>query len=191
MSDSFYSTEELKGIGLKSFGVNVKVSKNAKIYGPQNITLGNNVRVDDFCILSGRIMMGSHIHIGAGSYLFAGDKGIVLEDFTGLSSRCAIYATSEDFSGKYLTNPVISNEYRRSNDQMVVLKKHSVVGTCSTILPGGVLEEGVVLGANSLLKTKTKPFTIYFGSPAKKISTRSNELLELEKEFIDHWDRLK
>ena len=48
--DSFYSQEELKNIGFQTFGRNVLISRKASVYGAEQISLGNNVRVDDICI---------------------------------------------------------------------------------------------------------------------------------------------
>ena len=90
MATSFLSREKLMEIGFKSIGENVLLSRKASIYGPENIEIGNNVRIDDFCILSGKIKLGSYIHIAAYSALFGGEEGITMEDFTGLSSKvCA------------------------------------------------------------------------------------------------------
>ncbi|MEC2449247.1 acyltransferase, partial [Bacillus cereus] len=50
---SFYSQEELSEIGFLSVGENVLISKKTSIYNPGAISVGNNVRIDDFCILSG------------------------------------------------------------------------------------------------------------------------------------------
>jgi len=86
MATSFLSREELMEIGFKSIGENVLLSSKASIYGPENIEIGNNVRIDDFCILSGKIKLGSYIHIAAYSALFGGEESITMEDFTGLSS---------------------------------------------------------------------------------------------------------
>lgn len=52
--NSFYTEAELKELGLKSFGKSVLLSKKVSIYGAKNISIGNNVRIDDFCILSGQ-----------------------------------------------------------------------------------------------------------------------------------------
>jgi galactoside O-acetyltransferase len=61
----FYTVEELKELGLKSCGHNVLLSKKASLYGINKIEIGNNVRIDDFCILSGSIKLGTNIHIAA------------------------------------------------------------------------------------------------------------------------------
>ena len=55
MTTSFYSREELLDLGLKSVGENVRISRKVSIYGAEQISIGDNVRIDDFCILSGII----------------------------------------------------------------------------------------------------------------------------------------
>ncbi|MDR2409353.1 MAG: acyltransferase, partial [Bacteroidales bacterium] len=54
--NSFFSKEELKDIGFKSVGDNVLISRKASFYSVSNISIGSNVRIDDFCILSGNIL---------------------------------------------------------------------------------------------------------------------------------------
>lgn len=53
--------------------------------------IGDNVRIDDFCILSGEITLGSNIHIGAYSALY-GSMGIELENNTGISPRSTLFS---------------------------------------------------------------------------------------------------
>ena len=88
---SFYSEEELRQIGLKRFGKNVLISRKASIYSPEEIEIANDVRIDDFCVLSGKISIGSNIHISVYTGLFGGKSGIYLSDFTTISSRCMLY----------------------------------------------------------------------------------------------------
>lgn len=184
MKSSFYSEDELKELGIKSIGKNVLISKKASIYGANNICIGNNVRIDDFCIMSGNINIGDYVHIAAGCLLFGGKKGIVLEDFSGISSRGAIYAESDDYSGNFLTNPMVDDKYKNVDGEKVILKKHALVGTGSTILPGVIIGEGSSVGAMSLITKSLEPWGIYVGIPCKKIKDRSRKILELEKEFL-------
>ena len=81
--DSYYSEEELNNIGFKSIGTNVKLSKKSSIYGANEISLGNNVRIDDFCILSGKIRIGNYIHIAAYSALYGGSTTSKSTNFLG------------------------------------------------------------------------------------------------------------
>jgi galactoside O-acetyltransferase len=110
---SFYTEEELAKLGLKNYGSNILISRKCSIYSPENISLGNNVRIDDFCVLSGKITIGDFVHIAAASLLFGGEQGIIMKDFSGLSSRCVVYAESDDYSGEGMINPTIPNELRK------------------------------------------------------------------------------
>ena len=94
---SFYSEDELKRIGLKSYGCEVKISRNACLYGVEKISIGSNVRIDDFCILSGSISIGNNVHIAAFSALYGGNDGIIIGDFANLSSRVSVYSVSDDY----------------------------------------------------------------------------------------------
>jgi len=184
MTTSFLSKEELTKIGFKKIGENVFLSRKASIYNPENIEIGNNVRIDDFCILSGKIKLGSYIHIAAYSALFGGEKGIIMENFSGLSTRVSVYAVSDDYSGESLTNPMIPDYYKNLNIEKVVLRKHVIIGSGSVILPGVEIKEGTAVGALSLVTKSLDEWSIYVGIPARKVNERSKRILELEKEFL-------
>ncbi|HEY8542085.1 MAG TPA: acyltransferase [Pseudothermotoga sp.] len=185
MKTSFYTEEELKEIGFKRLGKNVLISRKASIYGAEKIEIGDNVRIDDFCILSGRIKLGNFIHIAAGTFLFGGNSGIEMEDFSGLSSRVVVYAVNEDYSGKFLTNPTVPEKYRKVEEAKVLIKKHAIVGTGTTILPGVTIGEGASIGAMSLVTKDIPEWMIAVGIPAKPVNERKKDLLELEKMLVE------
>ena len=180
---SFYDEQELQQIGFKSIGKNVLISRKTSIYGAQNITIGNNVRIDDFCVLSGNIKIGNNVHIAVAALLFAGDAGIEMRDFSGLSSRSAIYAVSDDYSGAYMTNPTVPDETRNIISGKVVIGKHVVIGTGTTILPGVIVADGCSVGAMSLINKSTEPYKIYVGIPAKAICERKRNFEIMEQKL--------
>lgn len=182
--DSFYSREELLAIGFRSVGDNVKLSRKTSIYSPDRIVIGNNVRIDDFCILSGHITMGNYIHIAASCLLFGGNDGIVLEDYTGISSRSAVYAESDDYSGECFTNPMLPMEFRKIIGGGVVIKKHAIIGTGCSIMPGVIIGEGCAIGSMSLVNKSQDDWGISVGIPCKRIKARSKGVLDLEEMFI-------
>lgn len=186
MGNSFYSKEELKEIGLKSCGENVLISKKASLYSVEDIEIGSDVRIDDFCILSGKISIGNNIHIAAYSALFSGDVGIELEDFVGISSRTTIYAISDDYSGEFMTNPTVEDKYRNVIGKKVIMKKHSIIGASSVVLPGVTLYEGAAVGSCSLVNKDCKEWSINIGMPAKYLKERSKNIIKLELEFINN-----
>ena len=183
MATSFYSEEELQELGLRRVGKNVFISKKTSIYGAEYISIGNNVRIDDYCILSGNITLGNYIHVAAFSALFGGKAGIVMKDYSGLSSRCVLYAESDDYSGNYLTNPTVNEEYVHRIAGRVVLNKHVIVGTGTSIMPAVEIGEGSAVGSMSLVNESLKAWGIYVGIPCKRIKDRSKRLLDLEQKF--------
>jgi galactoside O-acetyltransferase len=187
MLKSNYLTEkELKDFGFKSIGENVKISSDARIYGQENISIGNNVRIDDFVTLSasnGFIKIGSFVLIARGCHL-SGPMGIELSDFCGLAANNVIYSASDDFSGEYLTGQTLPKKYIKLNGGLVKLGKHVNTGSSVTFLGPCNIGEGSCIGANSLVLKDLDSWGMYAGSPVKRLKERKKNLLVLEKEFL-------
>lgn len=178
--------QQMQALGFKALGRNVRISDKASIYNAGNISIGDNVRIDDFVVLSagnGGIALGSHIHIAVYTSLI-GAGAITIGDFANLSSRVSIYSSTDDYSGKTMTNPCVPDDYKNVSHADVTLEKHVIVGCGSVILPGVRLHEGVAIGALSLVTKSCNAFGIYAGAPAKYIKARSNHLLKLEQGLL-------
>jgi dTDP-4-amino-4,6-dideoxy-D-glucose acyltransferase len=179
---SHYSQQELSSLGLNDFGERVRLSRKASLYGAGGISLGSDVRIDDFAVLAageGGVQIGSYVHIAVFCSL-QGRARIELGDFSGLSSRVSIYSSSDDYSGQWLTNPTVPADLSEVTHAEVIVGRHVIVGAGSVILPGAILEQGAAVGALSLVRGRCREFGIYFGSPARKIAERRRDLLELE-----------
>lgn len=182
---SYYTQSELLKLGFKFIGKDVKVSKKSSIYNHEDIELDNYSRVDDFCILSGKIKIGKNVHIAPYCLLAGGLNGIILEDFSGLAYHVQVFTQSDDYSGYTMTNPTIPSEYKDELKKEIIIKRHSIIGAGSIVMPGVILEEGTSIGAMSLVRKSTRPWGIYLGNPAKRIKNRKNNLLELEKKYLE------
>lgn len=179
--DSFYLKEELPFLGLKQYGENVLISRKSSIYSAKNVLIGDNVRIDDFCIISGNITIGSNVHISAYCALY-GSQGITLKDYTGLSSKTIIYSAIDDFSGDYLVGPLYEREFTNLQGGCVIIEKYVQIGASCIVFPNLQIGEGVAVGAMSLVKETLEPWSIYVGIPARKIKKRSKKLLQFIKE---------
>ena len=176
---NFYNEVELKNLGLKSYGENVLISKKCSLYGAENIEIGSNVRIDDFCILSGNIQIGNYVHISAFSALY-GKFGIEISDYCGISPRSTLFSATDDFSGEYMISPMVPKECTNIIGGRIVLNKFSQIGANSIIMPGIEFEEGAVCGAFSFVNKNLEKWTINTGIPIKKIKNRSKNLLKFE-----------
>lgn len=179
----FLNQEQLLKIGFFSFGNNVLISDKVSIYNPSKIKIGNNVRIDDYCVLSagaGGIEIGDYVHVAVFVSLIGAGK-ITLSDFCGLSSRVAVYSSNDDYSGEHMTNPMVPSRYTCVEHGDVMIGRHAIIGAGSVLLPGVTLGNGVAVGALSLISKDCEEFGIYVGR--KRIGDRKKNLLELEKQL--------
>lgn len=182
---SFLSNAELKEIGFRYLGSNVKVSSRASIYDASKISIDDNSRIDDFCVLSGKVTVGKNVHIAVNCNLAGGELGITLSDFSGLAYNCNIFTQSDDYSGNTLTNPTVPKMFKNEISKKVVIGRHVIIGVGSVIFPGVHVADGCSIGAMTMVTKNTEEWAIYFGMPARKIKNRSKKLLELEKKYLD------
>lgn len=177
---SFYTNQELIDLGFKSVGKNCKISRKASFYGCSQISIGDNVRIDDFCIISGNVTFGNNIHISAYVALY-GAEGIVFEDFTGISARSTIYSAMDDFSGDYLIGPIHPEEYTHVTGGKVTVKRYTQIGANVLVLPNLTIGEGCAIGACSMVRKSLDAWGVYFGLPVKRMKERSKGLFKYIK----------
>lgn len=181
----FLNDTQLMGIGFKSVGRNVQISDKAVFYNPGNISIGDNSRIDDFCILSaghGGIEIGDYVHIGC--YTSITGKALVkLCDFSALSPRVSVFSSTDDYSGEFMTNPCIPDEFRRPVHGAVHIGKHVIIGAGTVVLPGSILKDGSCVWAMSLVKTQVEPNNILHGVPARIVGMRKTGFYDQEKIF--------
>ncbi|MGE6305188.1 MULTISPECIES: acyltransferase [Serratia] len=186
-----YSESELIDLGFNSIGSNVKISKKTSFYNCANITIGNNVRIDDFCIISAGglgVFIGNNVHIAVYSSIIGAGR-VVVQDFANISSKVSIYSSNDDYSGNFMTNPTVPTEFTNVRHDNVTIERHVIIGSGCVILPGVNLFEGAAVGALSLINCDCESFYIYAGTPIKRIKKRDRGLLDLERKMAERGSR--
>ena len=180
--NSFLSREEVFALGFASCGENVKISRHATFYRADLIEIGNNVRIDDFSVITGSLRIGNFCHIAAHS-VFSGaiDSLIFIDDFCTFAYGVRIFSKSDDYQGNSMTGSVVPAYLTSAISLPIRIGAHSIIGTSSIVMPGVDVAEGTALGALSLLKSSTNSWSIYAGIPAKFIKIRSQNSLKLQK----------
>jgi len=181
---SYYTEAELKELGFKFIGDNVKISRLASIYNPESIYIDHNSRVDDFCILSGNVTIGKYVHITPMCLVAGGEPGITLADFSTLAYGVKVFSQSDDYSGETMVNSLLPKHLKNETFARVIIHKHCIVGTNSVIMPGVEMAEGCSIGAMTLVNKSTKEWGIYVGAPARRVKERKKNILELEQQFL-------
>ena len=167
-------------------GKNCKISDKISVYN-DDITIGDNVRIDDWCLLSGHISIGSHIHIAVGNYFYGG-SGIVLGDFSQFGPKSTYLSESDDFFGESLVGPCTPMKYKPKYSRgQIIIGRHGLIGAHCVVLPGVAIREGASIGACSLVRDDCNPWSIYAGVPARFIRAREKKMLEYEKQFLEEY----
>lgn len=174
---------ELDALGFRGLGADVQISDKAAIYDPGLMEIGSHSRIDDFCVISGRIVIGRYCHITPMCLLAGGTPGITLADYCTLAYGVKVFAQSDDYSGATMTNSLIPRRYKQETFRPVHLGRHVIVGAGSVVFPGADVAEGCAVGAMALVIRPTQPWGIYAGVPVRRMKDRKQDLLELEKRF--------
>ena len=161
-------------------GTDVRVDPNTCFTRPELVELGNHVAVDWGFYCTTGLTVGDYVHISPHVAVIGGAKtGLTIGDFCFVSVGARMICGSEQFHGAGLIGPMIPDQYKDVQIlEPIVLEAFSGVGANSVVMPGVVMAQGSILGANSFLKHSTEPWTIYAGSPARPIKKRNSSQMK-------------
>lgn len=178
---------------IKNVGKNVVFGTNVVIRHPQKIKIGNNVIIDDNCVLDAKgdsnngIYIGNNVFIGRNTILSCKNGDIDIKDNTNISFNCGIYSAStvtieenvlvaaytffigggHTFDKKDI--PVIE---QKSISKGILVKNNAWIGTGVSVLDGITIGKDSVIGAGAVLTQDIPDFTIAAGVPARVIKNR-------------------
>lgn len=167
-------------------GEDIIIRPTAKLVGAEKMTIGDHAKIDDFTLIAAGddLRIGSFCHVGAYTSILGGGD-FRMGDFSSLSAGVRLWTGSDDFKGEAMGNSAIPRKYRKVNMDGVVMGEHSLVGSGAIVLPGVNIGVGAAVGAGALVTGDLAPWTIYAGSPARKIGTRRSDIIhEMERELM-------
>ncbi|MHA3980228.1 acyltransferase [Halovulum sp. GXIMD14794] len=181
MNADFLSGQELADFGVEDAEIrNILIHRTAVIVDFARIEMGRNVRIDPFAVITcAGLKIGSHVHIGSGCAL-SGSGCVSIGDFSGLSPRCLVFSSTDDYSGESLTNPTVPAHLKDVTTADVTLGRHVIVGAGTIILPGVTIGDGACIGAASLVKGDLDEWSIYAGTPVRRFADRSRKCATME-----------
>jgi dTDP-4-amino-4,6-dideoxy-D-glucose acyltransferase len=173
-------------VEIASIGVGSSVHRTVEVFGGEYVRVGTNVRIDCFSVITagpGVVEVGDWAHLSAGSMIF-GTAGVSVAAGAALSSRVAVYSTTDDFYGGHFSNPQFPDHLRSVQAAPVVIERHALVGAGAVVLPGVRLGYGCAVGALSLVKEDVPAHAVVAGTPARLIGRRdADQLTRCEAEF--------
>ena len=149
------------------------LGRNVILHGfTTNISVGKDTSIYDNCIfyISGsdaKLSIGKHCTFSFG-VLVACHHDIEIGDQVMIGEYSSIRDTTHTYS-----NPKVPMIKAGDISQKVKIGSDVWIGRGCIIMPGSVIENGVVVGANSVVAGHLEPNKIYGGNPAKLIKSRT------------------
>jgi acetyltransferase-like isoleucine patch superfamily enzyme len=178
---------------LGACGRNVTFGTNVVLRHPRKIAIGDDVAIDDGCVLDAKgtanqgIRIGSRVFVGRNTLLACKDGDIVLEDGVNISYNCVVFSASavrvgaETLLAAYCYLVGGGHAFDRPDVPVVQQARPSrgiVVGPGGWIGAGAVVLDGVTVGAHAIVGaqavvTEDVPaFAVVAGAPARVIRDR-------------------
>ena len=182
MISQYYSSQDLKRLGIGSVGNNVQISKDCVLTGIQNVEIGNNVRIDSYNIIlanRGFLKIGSNVHIEPSSSIIA-HFGISIGDFCTLSHGVRLFTASADYSGNFFTNAFPEDKFQNPYSGSIEISNHVIIGANSVVMPNLSIKEGAAVGAMSFVRHSLDAWKIYGGNPLRTIRNREMSIKHLK-----------
>ncbi|MDA8815003.1 acyltransferase [Luminiphilus sp.] len=137
---------------------------------PKNIHLGSGTYVKQGarlcpCNEQAEIVVGNRTTIGYDSIIFASGR-IQIGDDCMIAPR--VYLVDSDH-GVELGEKM---NVQANNVEPIVVQDDVWVATGVVILKGTFIGQGCIVAANSVVKGRLEPFSIYAGAPARKVGVR-------------------
>lgn len=194
MSELCLAGVEFMGENLKDkvafWGKGVRCFPLSKIIHPETAKLDNYCEIFDFVFIDAGygLTVGKysticwHALIEGGERTFIGDRVFI-------APGAKIINTTGQLHGYYSVPhlPLGGHKVIRGD---VIIEDDAYIGANSIIMPGVRIGEGAVIGANSFVKKDIEPWSIYVGTPCKKIGEREKPSDEIRSkvERDVNWD---
>ena len=149
-------------------GDNVSIGNFAEL---KNIVIGDDSKIGGHVVMyspdeTKPIRIGKNVVVAHGTYGEATGGEIHISDNASVAHRCTLLTSSDS-----PWSPELESIYPLQCGG-ITMHQHTWIGVGCTVLPNVVLNEGIIVGAHSLIRPGTyKPWTLYGGTPCKELKT--------------------
>ena len=140
---------------------------------------GTDTIIGEFCVIddfvkikhvggNGNIELGDYVYLNSGTVIYSGN-GVKIGNNVLIGPNCNIVPVNHNFENPDL--PIRLQGFQPSRGG-IIIEEDVWLGANVTILDGAFIKKGSIIGANSTVIGEVKGYSIYAGSPAKKIKSR-------------------
>jgi acetyltransferase-like isoleucine patch superfamily enzyme len=178
---------------LGACGRNVTFGTNVVLRHPGKIRIGDDVAIDDGCVLDAKgsgnrgIDIGSRVFLGRHTLLACKDGDIALEDGVNISYNCTVFSASSVRIGRetllaaycYVVGgghdfdrPDLPVVQQARPSQGIVVGAGGWLGAGSIVLDGVTVGPSAIVGAHAVVTQDVPAFAIVAGAPARVVRDR-------------------
>jgi acetyltransferase-like isoleucine patch superfamily enzyme len=178
---------------LGSCGRNVIFGQNVVLRHPHKIHIGDNVVIDDNCLLDAKgesnrgIRIASRVFVGRNTILSCKNGDIELAEGANIGFNCEVFSASRVTVGKDVLmaaySYVIGGDHDFSDPSAAVLTQSrksagvsigdgAWLGAGAKILDGVTIGEHAVIGAGAVVRDNVEAHAVAVGIPARVVSSR-------------------
>lgn len=150
----------------------LQISKSAtvdKTSDLNHLVLGDNSKISKHVIAFGSesnpLLIGAQTTIGINCILQGFTAQITIGDYNSIAMSCHFLTDSGPNA-----SPLLQRIYPVERGP-ITIGNHCWIGDSVLILPNVVIGDFTIIGANSIVKSSPPPYSIVAGTPAKVIST--------------------
>jgi len=181
---------------LGACGRNVVFGQNVTIRHPHKLCIGDNVVIDDNCLVdakgesNGGITIGSGVFIGRNSILSCKNGDIEIADGANIGFNCEVFSAARvelgprallaaycyviggDHDWKDAARPVLEQGRVASG---VRIGAGAWLGAGAKVLDGTVVGDDAIVGAGAVVNADVPPHAIAVGVPARVVGSRAEK----------------
>lgn len=155
-----------------------KCGKNARVYNLAKIINPEYAELDDHCLILDYTFIDAAKSFKLGKYseitwhcLIEGASFVHIGDRCFIGPGTKILGSTYKFDGYYSVQHLPQGASEISYGG-VTIEDDAYIGANCIIMPGVTIGEGALIGAGSFVNQDVDPWSIYIGSPAKKVRDR-------------------
>ncbi|MHB1346012.1 MAG: DapH/DapD/GlmU-related protein [Candidatus Humimicrobiaceae bacterium] len=177
----------------KKIGKGVVFGRNVTIRHPNRIIIGDNVLIDENCMLDAKgienngIVIKNGTYIGRNTILSCKDGDIILDENVNIGFNCEVQSSSYVSIGKNTLLAayvyIIAGDHAHEPDEQsldlvqgtskgIIIGDNCWLGAKSTVLDGINIGNDTIIGASAVVNKDVAPFSVAVGIPAKVIKNR-------------------
>jgi acetyltransferase-like isoleucine patch superfamily enzyme len=192
---------------LKRCGRGVVFGLNTILRHPHKIEIGDNVVIDDNCLLDAKgtdntgIKIGDNAFVGRNSILSCKNGDIVLGDRVNIGFNCEIFSGSRVavgagtllaaytylIGGDHVADLDADIVHSGSTSQGITVGENAWFGAGAKVLDGVQIGAHSIIGAGALVTKDVPEYSIAVGLPAKVVRDRRAPKPAAEKQSDEKW----